>query len=198
MFNEFVSEFIKVNYNELRSVAEKNCNGTGFNTDDLLAELALYMYSNQEKIEDVLKNRQNKTRPLVRWCNTWMYNQLQYPPSKYGSNFTGKFSNIFRGEASEEMVGSCKEVDYEKIDIQDLTFDEQEKIVFIRSFLCKLNPFERKLYRMHFEDDLSHYKISTHFKNDGKKVSPSSIYLLIRELRQKIKDEYDNRNNRNN
>lgn len=190
---EFINSFINDNYKDLRLKATNDCMSTKFNPDDLLNELVIYLHSNEERVLKVIQNSIKKKDPLLRFCNTWMYNSVKYKPNKYATNFTSKFSV---GEKVDiDLLTELKQSDStsDNIDLHDLPQEHQQKIIFIRKMFESLDPSEKKLYQWHFEENLPHYKIADRLRINGVKVSQSSIYNLLLELRKKIKTEYDRR-----
>lgn len=178
-------------------MANKKCLNTKFDPDDLLNELVIYLHENELKVMEVISNKQSKKDPLLRFCNNWLYNSTNFKPNKYATNFTSKFlvkEKIEIDNLPMDKHPSDINVDESIVDIQDLTDDGISKIVFIRRFRKNLNQFEQVLFQLHFIENLPHYKISDRLTYDGIKTSPSSIYNLLLELRQKIKQAYeDNR-----
>jgi len=192
VYEQFINNFIEVNYLTLRQLSIKKCLNTQFNPDDLLNELVIYLHKNEEKINNIVSNKQGKKDPLLRFSNDWLYNSTNYKANKYDTNFTSKF--IVKEKIQLDSINiQIEETSEETIDLHDLSPEQQNKVLFIRNLFSQLNQFEQKLFHYHFNEDLPHYTISERLNKTGIKVSASSIYNLLRELRKKIKEEYDNR-----
>ena len=100
-YNDFISQFLTKNYKRLEETAIKYTDKTNFEAQDILAELAIYLYDNETKINNITSNsakeaRNNKEHPLLLFSCKWIINNLVfYKKSKTvnGNNFQHKYTN---------------------------------------------------------------------------------------------------------
>lgn len=188
-----VDTFLESNYDSLNKIAQSYCIGTQMPPKDLVGDLILYLYDNEEKVKTFLSCDSS----LIRFSKKYMWNQTHlYTKNKGVSNFKSKFQiydnpdpqHIEIGiEINETLIG-----EYER-DLSGTYTEEQiKKIVFTNNFIPKLNEIEKRLFQLHFEERMSHTKIALYLQEKyNQKVSPSSVYNMLVHLRQKIKNEYE-------
>lgn len=196
-WKEEINLFVINNYSDLDRICKNNSKGHNWNSDDLLSELVIYLLEKEEKVKEFL----SEDNSMIRFCSTWCYNQVNvYKKYNKNSNFRSKFdlrcNNEIIDSPDESDNFSNPVLDEFEIDLLRVYNENQvDKIKFAKEFINKLTESEKHLFKLHFEDGMSHYKISNYFRTKYNiKVSNSSIYNSIVKLRKKIKESYDNHN----
>jgi hypothetical protein len=163
---------------------------------DLIAELAIYLYNNQDKVTEYIK-----IDKLEAFCVTWLNVQGKYATSQVNKKYSNKFDeidsyleNITASSNSLEKEFDIDRNEYEKDLFENMFTDEQiRKIMEIDSIIDLLTPTELILFKAYFIENLSYDKITnkyTFFRDkDGKKItykSKKSIYTLMQQLKDRI------------
>lgn len=82
------------------------------------------------------------------------------------------------------------ERDWDIIDNNDrLTPEQKIKIETVHKIYDKMSFYDKQLYEMYFDERLSVDKITKVFNDRGVPISRSSVYNMIKELIEKIKNE---------
>lgn len=88
------------------------------------------------------------------------------------------------------------ELDFEfekELDIIDnndrLTPQQKLNVEKVHRIYEKMDFYDKQLYELYFDDNLSVDKITVIFNNKGVPISRSSVYNMIKELIEKIKNE---------
>ena len=196
-YHKEITDFIEDNHSLLLILCKSYCRGTQLPPNDLLSELIIYLYDKEHKIAPLLLTEKDY---LIKFSKKWLWNNTKlFTKNKGLSNFKSKFQILNSPDIDlhpqlqlNEMLFTEEELDL----LNEYNIDQVRKIIFTRNYIKKLDDIERRLYKMHFEDKMSHVKISKYLQEKFKtKVSPSSIYNMLVELRQKIKMEYERNNN---
>jgi len=105
-----------------------------------------------------------------------------------GENGTLKYKTQKNKNKSDSEI--CYERNYHDIYERDrFTEDQLTKIELIEKIYDKMDFYDRQLYDYYFTDKWSIDRITEEFNNKGIPISRSSVYNMIRELIQKIKDK---------
>ena len=192
-YKKLIDEFITDNYNYLSVCAINILKKRRHFSNDLVAELIIFLYANQNKLEDYID-----IKMLQAFCVSWMKLQCKYKTTPFSRKY-------FQPEHNEPLKPIVDIIEIEvEIDepeyITDLKVNYNEKqinnILQIHEIYPTLNPVHKILFDAYFIEGLSYDKIKdkyTFFRTkNGKKVyykSKKSIYNLMKELKDEIKNK---------
>jgi len=192
-YKQIIDTFITNRYEYLFDCATNILKGKREDPGDLVAELTIYLYDNQEKLDPYIG-----IKMLEGFSVSWLKLQAQYD----NTTFMRKYKKMARGEEistnikSNELVGDDETPEDEYIkDLRRIYTDEQvENILKIHDIYPDLSKAHQILFRAYFLEGLSYDKIKdryTFFENkNGKRVyykSKVSIFNLMTELKNEIK-----------
>ena len=192
-----IDDFIKKDYQKLLRISRKYCSRTQLPSIDLVSELIIYLYESEEKVNEYI----NSESSLIRFCNKWLWQQTKVFTQNRGmSNFKSKFQLLERAEVGECVGGvdaSNFYINEDELDLLRVYTEEQvRKIQFTKEYIKTFSEADRRLFHLHYIEGMSNTTIANYLQEKyGQKVSPSSIYKLIVQLRQKIKMGYGTSNN---
>lgn len=190
-----IDTFVEQNFEPLNRIASAYCVGTQMPSNDLVMELVIYLYKNEKKVMDYLSDKDS----LIKFSKKWLWNQTKVYTKNTGlSNFKSKFQ-LFESPRPEEQLIEWDGTNFTLKDeceyhLSKIYTDEQvNKIKFTKEYVETLNDIDKRLFELHYEQKMSHVKIAKYLQTKyGQKVSPSSVYNMIVQLRKKIKEAYDN------
>jgi hypothetical protein len=190
IYNDIINKFITENFKFLLECATNILKSKKTDPNDLVAELTIYLYDHQSKIEPYLD-----INMLLGFSVSWMNNQARWATT----NFNRKYQiNIeFDESILQKMVHTTVD-SLEDDDIKDLrtiyTDEQVEKILKVRSIVPTLSRTNQIIYNAYFNEGLSYDKIKdryTFFKRNGKKIiyykSKVSIFNLMTDLKNEIR-----------
>lgn len=188
-YKKIIDSFITMRWDFLQECSMNITKNKKIEGGDLLSELVLFLYDNQDKIEPYLD-----IKMLEGFSVSWMKLQAQHKTTpfnrKYGRNNNDEV-DIPDTECQEP--GDLTEEEYIR-DLKSIYTDEQvEKIMRIHEIYPTLDKVNKLLFDAYFMEDLSYDKIReryTFFRTKGgKKVyykSKKSIYNLMLGLKTEI------------
>jgi hypothetical protein len=193
-YKNTIDNFLSSNFDILNKISNHYVIGTNLPPNDLVMELIVYLYENEEKVISYIDSPSS----LIRFSKKWLWNQAKVYTKNVGpSNFKGKFQ-ILDGGGEADMVVSNYNINlelntpYEEDLISVYNTEQIGKIVFTNDYFNQLCDVDKRLYNLHFKERLSHTKIAKHLQTKyNQKVSPSSVYNMIVKLRTKIREEYN-------
>lgn len=188
-YKKVIDSFITMRWDFLQECSMNITKNKKIEGGDLLSELVLFLYDNQDKIEPYLD-----IKMLEGFSVSWMKLQAQHKTTPFNRKY-GRNNN----EEVEIPDTECQETDdlteEEYIrDLKSIYTDEQiEKILRIHEIYPTLDRVNKLLFDAYFMEDLSYDKIRekyTFFRTkNGKKVfykSKKSIYNLMLGLKTEI------------
>jgi len=194
-----IDKLLSTRYNYLitcaKNVLKKN-RKSSLTAPDIVSELAIYLYSNKEKVEEYIL-RDKLEAFAVRWIDI----QTRYATSqlniKYDSTKFNELDEVAERTLQEISVKDDPE-DIDKneyeLDLKNILSEEQiVKIMKIDGIINELTTSELILFKAYFIEDLSYDKIVKKYtfyrEKDGKRIkykSKKSIYNMMNELKNKI------------
>ena len=188
-YKKVIDSFITMRWDFLQECSMNITKNKKIEGGDLLSELVLFLYDNQDKIEPYLD-----IKMLEGFSVSWMKLQAQHKTTpfnrKYGRNNNDEVE-IPDTECQEP--GDLTGEEYIR-DLKSIYTDEQvEKIMRIHEIYPTLDKVNKLLFDAYFMEDLSYDKIRekyTFFRTkNGKKVyykSKKSIYNMMLGLKKEI------------
>lgn len=192
-YKKVIDIFIQENWNYLYECAGNILKKRPNLTDDLMAELVLFLYTNQDKLEDYID-----IKMIQAFSVSWMKLQCKYKSTPFNRKYSGsEFNDNFKSiQAEYEIDWELGEVDYIKDLKVNYTDSQIENILKIHEIYPTLNPVHKLLFDAYFIEGLSYDKIKdkyTFFRTkNGKKIyykSKKSIYNLMKDLKDEIKNK---------
>lgn len=189
-YKKIIDSFITIRWDFLQECSMNITKNKKIEGGDLLSELILFLYDNQDKIEPYLD-----IKMLEGFSVSWMKLQAQHKTTpfnrKYGRNNNEDGVEIPDTECQD--TDDLTEEEYIR-DLKSIYTDEQiEKILRIHEIYPTLDRVNKLLFDAYFMEDLSYDKIRekyTFFRTkNGKKVfykSKKSIYNLMLGLKTEI------------
>jgi hypothetical protein len=190
-----IDKFINSKYDFIRTCAKNIMKGKKLNYDDLVSELVLFIYDNQERLLPYLSNDPNTYNDLTAFSISWMKLQAKYSTTPFSKKYNNMATEWEMPEIATEVNADLDEADYIK-DLKTIYTDDQvENILKIHEIYPTLSKSQQILFKAYFLEDLSYDKIKEkyHFfrkDKNGKVVyykSKKSIYNLMLELKNEIK-----------
>jgi hypothetical protein len=190
-----IDKFINSKYDFIRTCAKNIMKGKKLNYDDLVSELVLFIYDNQERLLPYLSNDPNTYNDLTAFSISWMKLQAKYSTTPFSKKYNNMATEWEMPEIATEVSADLDEADYIK-DLKTIYTDDQvENILKIHEIYPTLSKSQQILFKAYFLEDLSYDKIKEkyHFfrkDKNGKVVyykSKKSIYNLMLELKNEIK-----------
>lgn len=189
-WKKHIDIFIGKNWKFIEECANNIMKGKKNNAGDLLGELCLFLYEQQDKVVPYCANDNS----LKAFCLSWMKLQAQYASTPFNRKYTPNAQ-------AEEMpdVPATDETVPEDEYIQDLrrvyTDEQVDKILKIHDIYPGLSKVHKILFQAYFIEGLSYDKIKDRYDfyrtdKNGKKIhykSKKSIYNLMKELKDEIK-----------
>jgi hypothetical protein len=188
-YKKIIDDFIKEKYNFLTECATNILKGKKTNPSDLIAELFIYLYDNEEKLNPYID-----IDMLLGFSVSWMNNQARWNTTPFNRKYQ---INI---EFDESILTDLPDIVDEDIDpyINDLkriyTDEQIDKIMKVNEIVPTLSKTNQIIYNAYFNEGLSYDKIKdqyTFFKRNGKKIiyykSKVSIFNLMSDLKNEIK-----------
>jgi hypothetical protein len=191
-YKKIIDTFITNRYEYIYECATNILKGKKEEPGDLVSELVIYLYNNEEKLEPYIS-----IRMLEGFSISWLKLQAQYD----NTPFMRKYKKNNNGEGVEqrmtdnaEPINDITEDEYIK-DLRRVYTDQQvENILKIHEIYPNLSKPHQILFKAYFLEGLSYDKIKdkyTFFENkNGKRVfykSKVSIFNLMTELKNEIK-----------
>jgi hypothetical protein len=195
-YKKIIDEFIVKKYDYLIECSTNVLKGKN-NPHDLVSELVLFFYDNQEKLELFISQdsylNYSDTQMLEGFSVSWLRIQGGYKTSTFNRKWKRNDNSINIPEIAEEPT-----YDEENEYIKDLrrvyTEDQITNILKIHDIYPTLTKVEQMLFNAYFLEGLSYEKIKNKYNfyrtKNGKKVfykSKKSIYNLMNELKITIK-----------
>lgn len=187
-YKEVIDTFITMRWEFLNECSINITKSKKIDSGDLLSEMVIFLYENQDKIEPYLDMKM-----LEGFSVSWMKLQAQHKTTPFNRKYkTNNNESIDIPDTEAEGVDITEE-EYIR-DLRTHYTDEQiEKIMKIHDIYPTLDNVNRLLFDAYFIEDLSYDKIRekyTFFRSKGgKKVyykSKKSIYNLMLGLKSEI------------
>lgn len=187
-YKEVIDTFITMRWEFLNECSINITKSKKIDSGDLLSEMVIFLYENQDKIEPYLDMKM-----LEGFSVSWMKLQAQHKTTPFNRKYkTNNNESIDIPDIEAEGVDITEE-EYIR-DLRTHYTDEQiEKIMKIHDIYPTLDNVNRLLFDAYFIEDLSYDKIRekyTFFRSKGgKKVyykSKKSIYNLMLGLKSEI------------
>ncbi len=193
-YKAHIDAFISGKWNFLNTCAKNIMKGKKLSPDDLLGELAIYLYGAYERLAPYIQNDTVDYKDITAFSLSWMKLQAQFTTTPFSRTYTPKA----RGEEMPDLACEAQPESVEDEYIKDLrsiyTDDQVEKIMKIHDIYPTLSETHKILFRAYFLENLSYDKIRMKydfFRTDknGKRIyykSKKSIYNLMMELKEEI------------
>lgn len=187
-YKEVIDTFITMRWEFLNECSINITKSKKIDSGDLLSEMVIFLYENQDKIEPYLD-----LKMLEGFSVSWMKLQAQHKTTPFNRKYkTNNNESIDIPDTEAEGVDITEE-EYIR-DLRTHYTDEQiGKIMKIHDIYPTLDNVNRLLFDAYFIEDLSYDKIRekyTFFRTKGgKKVyykSKKSIYNLMLGLKSEI------------
>lgn len=172
-YKDYIDRFFTENQKEINIVISKCIINTQYEKQDMLAELYLYLVSNQSKIQNLVDI---KGKPLMRFIAQWVYNNVHLYKSNTGlSNFQAKYTiqdnedvTVFLADVvNEEKTGRSNKY--------------ENKLIKLKQYTDNLNTFDKALFQKIF---------STENYNDTQLANAMKCSThLVKKMRNKFIDE---------
>jgi hypothetical protein len=192
-YKKTIDTFITARYNYLCECASNILKGKKEEYGDLVAELVIYLYNNQDKLDPYIS-----IKMLEGFSVSWLKLQAQYDNTpfmrKYKRNNEEEGTIERISDTTEDVTDDITEDEYIK-DLRRIYTDNQvENIMKIHEIYPTLTIPHQILFKAYFMEGLSYDKIKdkyTFFENkNGRKVyykSKVSIFNLMTDLKNEIK-----------
>lgn len=191
-YKKTIDTFISGRYEYLLECATNILKGKTCDPGDLVSELIIYLYDNQEKLDPYIS-----IKMLEGFSVSWLKLQAQYD----NTTFMRKYKRNRNAEGAEDIRDESEQTGEETLEeeyIKDLrrvyTEEQVENIMKIHDIYPTLTTPQQILFRAYFIEGLSYDKIKdkyTFFENkNGKKIyykSKVSIFNLMTELKEEIR-----------
>jgi hypothetical protein len=203
-YKRIIDQFIEAKYEYLIECSTnilKNKQGDPY---DLTAELVLFLYDKQEKIDIFISQDSymdyDSEQMLQGFSVSWLRIQGAHATSPFGRRWAindKELQNISEPADETGEYAEGEEDEYVK-DLKRVYTDEQiTKILRIHDIYPTLSNVEQMLFRAYFLEGLSYEKIRnkyTFYRTDkvGKTIyykSKKSIYNLMTELKKEIQSK---------
>jgi hypothetical protein len=192
-YKKTIDTFIENRYYYLYECATNVLKGKTNDPGDLLSELAIYLYNNQEKLDPYIS-----IKMLEGFSVSWLKLQAQYDNTTFMRKYKLNKNKEGADERINDLEDSVGEETPEEEYIRDLrrvyTEDQVENIMKIHDIYPTLTTPQQVLFKAYFIEGLSYDKIKdkyTFFENkNGKKIyykSKVSIFNLMTELKEEIR-----------
>lgn len=189
MWKQTVDNFINVEWCSLNTIS-KSITKWNYDSGDLLSELVIYLYDNEDKLLYYYNNNLMKG-----FCVTWMKTQIQHKTSTFRRKYVKNGGEYLENHPMDLPNNDFEKDDWEK-DMSNIFTDEQiEMVKKIYECYPLLTEAQKVLFKAHFIEGLSYDSIRKKYtffrEKDGKKVyykSKKSIYNLMMTLKEKIKE----------
>lgn len=196
-YKKTIDEFIVINFKFLLDCAKNILKNKKTDPNDLVAELAIYLYGHQTKLEDYIE-----IKMLQAFSVSWLKTQASYKTTPFNLKYQSYSNETEIPEVADNTPKDILEDPYIN-DLKEIYTDEQiDKIMHIHNEYPKLNKVHKLLFDAHFLENLSYEKIKTQYtffrEKNGKKVfykSKKSIYNLMIEMKNQIKNNYGDNSN---
>lgn len=204
-YKRIIDQFIEAEYLYLIECATNILKSKKADPYDLTAELTIFLYDNQEKLEAFITQESymnyDDAKMLKGFSVSWLRINGAYSNSTFGRKYAINNNGNKDGftidipETAEETHED--EEEYVK-DLRRVYTEEQiQNILKIHDIYPTLTNVEQMLFKAYFLEGLSYEKIKdkyTFYRTDknGKKVyykSKKSIYNLMNELKIQIKSK---------
>ena len=195
-YNETIKKFLNQRYNYLReccvNILKYNAN---IEPDELLSELTIHLYTNQEKIEEYIK-----INKLEAFCVSWLNIQGKYQTSPVNRKHNKSNTYELDDYTQDSLPTTDEKLDEELYDdeyYRDLsrhfTEEQIQKIKQVDDIIPTLTTSEQILFNAYFIENLSYDKIVKRYtfyrEKDGKRItykSKKSIYNLMLGIKDKL------------
>jgi len=193
-YKKSIDDFLVDQWDFLLKCAKNCLKGKKTNYNDLVSELVIYLYDNQDKIEPYFEDRRNNA--VLAFSISWLklqstYNNTTFMRKHQMKSNEGEIPEVREMAETPELEGD----EYIR-DLKRIYTDEQvERIMKIQDTYPQLSKVNQLLFKAYFIEDLSYDKIKqkyNFFRTDekGKKIfykSKKSIYNLMVQLKEEIK-----------
>ena len=187
-YKEVIDTFITMRWEFLNECSINITKSKKIDSGDLLSEMVIFLYENQDKIEPYLD-----LKMLEGFSVSWMKLQAQHKTTPFNRKYKNNNNESIDIPDTEAEGVDITEEEYIR-DLRTHYTDEQiEKIMKIHDIYPTLDNVNRLLFDAYFIEDLSYDKIRekyTFFRSKGgKKVyykSKKSIYNLMLGLKSEI------------
>lgn len=201
-YKKTIDEYITNRYKFLLECSKNILltNKTPITPGDLVSELVLYLYSNEDKIQTYINFGK-----LEGFCITYLNLNGKYLTSTLNKKYRLQFDELDLIKTNKlyntENYDLIDKNDYERELNEFFTQEQINKILSVNSIIDKLSVAEQILFDAYFIKNLSYDKITKKYtfykeKND-KKIeykSKKSIYNMMINLKNKIKDLIEKEN----
>lgn len=192
-YKKIIDNFLIENFEFLNECAENILRTNRHLSNDLVAEMIIYLYGHQKKLEMYID-----IKMLQAFCVSWMKLQCQYKTTPFWRKFSTTDDEEYLGVdlEADDLEADINEDEY-ITDLRHIYTDEQiKKILNIHEIYPTLSEVHKILFDAYFIENLSYDKIKDKYtffrtKNDKKVYykSKKSIYNLMKELKDEIKSK---------
>lgn len=188
-YKKVIDSFITMRWDFLQECSMNITKNKKIEGGDLLSELVLFLYDNQDKIEPYLD-----IKMLEGFSVSWMKLQAQHKTTPFNRKYSrNNNEEVDIPDTESQETDDLTEEEYIR-DLKSIYTDEQiDKILRIHEIYPTLDRVNKLLFDAYFMEDLSYDKIRekyTFFRTkNGKKVfykSKKSIYNLMLGLKTEI------------
>jgi len=188
-----IDQFIGTKYEFLLECSTNITKKMKTEPGDLLAELVLFLYENQSKIEPYNADFTSLTAFSVSWLKL----QAQYDSTPFNRKYKSWSNESERPEVADIPDAPSPMPEDEYIaDLRRVYTDSQvDNILKIHEIYPLLSKVQQTLFQAYFMENLSYDKIKDRYDffridKDGKRrfyKSKKSIYNMMTELKEEIK-----------
>lgn len=188
-YKKIIDNFISNRYTFLAECSKNITKNKKTDGGDLLSELVLFLYDNQEKIEPYLD-----IKMLEGFSVSWMRLQSQHKTTPFNRKYMNDTSEEFDIPDTAQAPADINDDEYVR-DLKTVYTDEQvDCIMRVWDIYPTLSNVNRILFDAYFMENMSYDKIKDNYTffrtKNGKKVyykSKKSIYNLMVGLKNDIK-----------
>lgn len=192
-YKRTIDTFVTNRYPYLLECATNILKGKKEEPGDLVAELMIYLYDNQEKLDPYIS-----IKMLEGFSVSWLKLQAQYDNTTFMRKYKKNNEREDIGDRIKEVEDIIEEEGPEEEYIKDLrrvyTDSQVDNIMKIHNIFPTLTTAHQILFKAYFIEGLSYDKIRekyTFFENkNGKKIyykSKVSIFNLMNDLKGEIR-----------
>lgn len=186
-----VDIFLESNYVYLMQCATNITRRMKTDEGDLFAELVLFLYEREEKVQPY--NHDDKS--LTAFCVSWLKLQASYDSTPFNLKYKSRSNEGEIAEIADTQLMTIPEDEY-IADLRRIYTDEQvDNILRIHDIYPKLTKVQQALFQAYFIEGLSYDKIKDKydfFRIDDKGnrkfyKSKKSIFNMMKDLKDEIK-----------
>lgn len=186
-----IDRFITTKYSYLLECAGNITRRMKTDENDLVAELVLFLYESEEKVEPY----NDDDRSLTAFCVSWLKLQATYDSTPFNRKYKCRSNE---GEGPEPIADAAPILSEDEYitDLRRVYTDAQvDNILKIHDIYPQLTKVQQTLFQAYFMEGLSYDKIKDRYDffridANGKRrfyKSKKSIYNMMNELKEEIR-----------